>query len=193
MILDILLPGLDGIEVVRRIREMSGVPVMMLSAKDEIAIKLEALNLGADDYLTKPFGIEELLARVGAILRRSGGPTLLGMTGSYCCGELNVDLDKSEVIRSGNSVKLSRREWEVLRIFVKYTGKVVNHRMLLQQAWGPEYGDEGDYVRTYISRLRKKLEPEPDRPRYILTERGMGYRLINPVGSPYSTDRSNSA
>ena len=193
MILDILLPGLDGIEVVRRIREMSGVPVMMLSAKDEIAIKLEALNLGADDYLTKPFGIEELLARVGAILRRSGGPTLLGMTGSYCCGELNVDLDKSEVIRSGNSVKLSRREWEVLRIFVKYTGKVVNHRMLLQQAWGPEYGDEGDYVRTYISRLRKKLEPEPGRPRYILTERGMGYRLINPVGSPYSTDRSNSA
>ena len=190
VILDIILPGMDGIEVMRRIRETSAVPVMMVSAKAELATKLEALNLGADDYLTKSFGVEELLARVRTILRRSGGPSPPGITGTYNWGDLEVDLDKSEVVGAGKPVKLSAREWAVLRIFVKYIGKVVTHRMLLQQAWGPEYGDERDYVRTYVTRLRKKLESEPGMPRYILTERGIGYRLVNPDVSLVNPDQS---
>ena len=179
-ILDILLPGYDGIELVRRIRETSGVPIMMISAREEVATKLEALELGADDYLTKPFSIEELLARIRSILRRSVGSAPPAMAGTYHCGDLDVDLERSEVVLSGESVKLSAREWAVLRTFIKYVGKVVTQRVLLQQVWGPEYGDEGDYVRTYVTRLRRKLEPEPQRPRYILTERGMGYRLVSP-------------
>ena len=182
IILDILLPGVDGMELVRRIRGLSGVPIMMVSGKDEIDRKLEALDLGADDYLTKPFSVEELLARVRAILRRSAPATSLDATGTYHCDDLEVDLDRSEITRSGAEVKLSAREWAVLRTFVKHVGRVVSHRMLLQQAWGPEYGDEGDYVRTYVTRLRKKLEPEPQNPRYIVTERGMGYRLVSPSG-----------
>ena len=182
VILDILLPGVDGMELVHRIRALSAVPIGMISAKEGVGTKLEALDLGADDYLTKPFSIEELLARVRAISRRSDNSVALVITGSYHCDELYVDLDKSEVVRSGEGVKLSAREWAVLRIFVKYVGKVVTHRMLLQQAWGPEYADEGDYVRTYVTRLRKKLEPEPRIPRFILTERGIGYRLVSPDG-----------
>ena len=179
VVLDILLPGDDGIEITRRIRELSGVPIMMVSAREDLEVKLEALNLGADDYMTKPFSVEELLARVRTILRRSRDPEASWSTGSYHQGDLNVDLGRSEVLSCGSPVKLSAREWAVLRIFVKYAGKVVTQRRLLQQAWGPEYGDEGDYVRTYVTRLRRKLEPEPARPRYILTERGIGYRLAN--------------
>ena len=164
VILDILLPGMDGIGLVRRIRGMSEVPIMMISAKEEVDTKLEALDLGADDYLPKPFSVEELLARVRAILRRSDGATLREASGTYHCDELEVDLDKSEVVRSGKEVKLSAREWAVLRIFIKYEGRVVTHRMLLQQAWGPEYGDEGDYVRTYVARLRKNWSRNPKCP-----------------------------
>ena len=166
VILDILLPGLDGMELVRRIRELSGVPIMMVSGREEVDAKLEALDLGADDYLTKPFSVEELLARVRAILRRSSSTNDTDVMGTYQNDGLEVDLERSEVMASGAEVKLSAREWAVLRTFVKYAGKVVTHRILLQQAWGPEYGDEGDYVRTYVTRLRKKLEPEPQNPRY---------------------------
>ena len=180
VILDIMLPGVDGIELLARAREMSRAPIMMISAKEELDTKLEALDLGADDYLTKPFSIDELLARVRCLLRRSAVPSPSQMPGFYHCGDLNVDLDRSEVVRSGEPVKLSAREWAVLRTFVKYVGKVVTQRMLLQQVWGPEYGDEGDYVRTYVTRLRKKLEPKPQNPQYILTERGIGYRLVSP-------------
>ena len=185
VILDILLPGVDGMELVRRIRGSSGVPIMMVSGKEEVNTKLEALDLGADDYLTKPFSVEELLARVRAILRRCDTINPMDAMSIYQCEDLEVDLDRSEVTRSGEEVKLSAREWAVLRTFVKYVGKVVSHRMLLQQAWGPEYGDEGDYVRTYVTRLRKKLEPEPQNPRYIVTERGMGYRLVSPSAGRY--------
>ena len=184
VILDVLLPGASGIEMVRRIRGRSKVPIMMVSARAEMNTKLEALDLGADDYLTKPFGIDELLARVRAILRRSAGTIPPRMAGKYRCGDLEVDLDKPELVRSGVLVKLSALEWAVLRTFITHAGKVVTPRTLLQQAWGPEYGDEGDYVRTYVTRLRKKLEPEPQKPRYILTERGIGYRLVEPATSP---------
>ena len=176
MILDIRLPGSDGMELVRWIRGTSTVPIMMVSAMDEIATKLEALDLGADDYLTKPFSVEELLARVRCLLRRSSGGEPADVAGIYHCG----DLDRTEVSMKGSFIKLSAREWAVLRTFIKYMGKVVTQRMLLQQVWGPEYGDEGDYVRTYVTRLREKLEPEPHNPRYILTERGIGYRLVSP-------------
>ena len=179
IILAFSLPEINGIELLRRIREISEVPIMMVSAKSDVTTKLEALEQGADDYLTKPFGIEELLARVRAILRRSTTANSSHVTSTYHRGDLVVDLEQSEVVRSGKLVKLSAREWAVLRIFVKNVGKVVTHRMLLQQAWGPEYGDEGDYVRTYVTRLRKKLEPDPPRPQYILTERGIGYRLAS--------------
>ena len=180
VILDILLPGVDGIELVRRIRETSGVPIIMVSAREAVDTKLEALDLGADDYLTKPFSIEELLARVRSILRKSTDSMPLQMMGAYHCGDLDVDLSRTEVMRGGEAVKLSVREWAVLRTLIKYAGGVVTHRMLLQQVWGPEYGDEGDYGRTYVTRLRKKLEPEPTRPRYLVTERGIGYRLVSP-------------
>ena len=180
VVLDILLPGDDGIEITRRIREVSGVPIMMVSAREDMEVKLEALNLGADDYMTKPFSVEELLARVRTILRRARGPDASWSAGTYHRGDLDVDLERSEVFSYGIPVKLSAREWAVLRTFVKYAGKVVTQRRLLQLAWGPEYGDEGDYVRTYVTRLRRKLEPEPSRPRYILTERGIGYRLASP-------------
>ena len=189
IILDIVLPGVDGMELVRRIRGLSGVPIMMVSGKEEVDTKLEALDLGADDYLTKPFSVEELLARVRAILRRSAPATPMDSMRTYHCDDLEVDLDRSEITRSGAEVKLSAREWAVLRTFVKYVGRVVSHRMLLQQAWGPEYGDEGDYVRTYVTRLRKKLEPEPQNPRYIVTERGMGYRLVSPSGRSKADNR----
>ena len=187
MLLDILLPGVDGIDLVRRIRETSGVPIIMISGKDEVATKLEALDLGADDYLTKPFSIEELLARVRAALRRSNGTVPSEIEGSYHCGYLDVDLGRSEVALKGTLVKLSSREWAVLRTFIRYVGKVVTHRMLLQQVWGPEYGNEGDYIRTYVARLRRKLEPLPHSPQYLLTERGIGYRLVNPNGPYYNT------
>ncbi len=186
VILDILLPGVDGIELVRRIRSISGMPITMVSAKEAVDTKLEALDMGADDYVTKPFSIEELLARARCILRRSVDGAPLEMAVSYRCGDLDVDLDRSEVVRSGEPVKLSAREWAVLRTFIKYVGKVVSQRMLLQQVWGPEYGDEGDYVRTYVTRLRKKLEPESHSPRYLLTERGMGYRLVSPQRRVYA-------
>ena len=181
VILDILLPGIDGMELLRRIRATSGVPIMMISSKEEMDAKLEALDLGADDYLTKPFSVEEMLARVRAVLRRSNVSSPIEVPRNYHWR----DLDKSEVVSSGKEVKLSAQEWAVLRIFVKYVGKVVTQRMLLQQAWGPEYGDEGDYVRTYVTRLRKKLEPDPHLPRYILTERGIGYRLASPGRNSY--------
>ena len=184
-ILDILMPGLDGIELLRRLRDRSSVPILMVSAKADVAAKLETLDLGADDYLTKPFSVEELLARVRAVLRRAESPNPQEMSGSYISGDLAVYLDRSEVFRGGDQVKLSAQEWAVLRFLVKYAGRVVTQRKMLQHVWGPEYGDEGDYVRTYITRLRKKLEPEPHVPRYILTERGIGYRLVNPNGPPY--------
>ena len=180
VLLDILMPGIDGMELLRRIRDMSGVPIMMISSKEEMEAKLEALALGADDYLTKPFNVDEMLARVRAVLRRSNGSSPQEAPKRYHYDSLDVDLENSEVVSSGKGVKFSAQEWSVLRVFVKYVGKVVTQRMLLQQAWGPEYGDEGDYVRTYVTRLRKKLEPEPGVPRYILTERGIGYRLVNP-------------
>ena len=183
VILDIMMPGPDGLEVTRQIRQVSQVPILILSALDETTSKLTALDLGADDYLTKPFRIEELLARTRAILRRTA-PAVNGASmqasWNYRSGQLFVDLDGLRVVTHGCSKRLTPREWALLRVFIKYAGQVVAPRTLLKEAWGPDYGDEGDYVRTYVNRLRRKIEPDLQQPRYLLLERGLGYRLVEP-------------
>ena len=178
VILDLVLPGVSGMDIVVAIRTGSQVPIVMLSGRTDAGIKREALDLGADDYVTKPFDVGELLARVRALLRRAASRAAFPEgKESYVLGDLKVDLGRSEITRCGMSVKLSAQEWAVMRAFVRHAGRILSSRSLLQQAWGPEYGDEGDYVRTYVTRLRRKLEPDPSRPRVIVTERGLGYRL----------------
>lgn len=180
IILDVMMPGIDGVSAARQVHSFSRVPIIMLSVRSDAGIKATALDVGADDYLAKPFDIEELMARVRAILRRSV-PYRSEQTGQiYQSEELSIDLESSLVTLGGRPVKLTPREWSVLRVLVKYVGQVVTPRQLLQEAWGPEYGNEGDYVRAYITRLRRKLEPEPKSPRYILLEWGLGYRLADP-------------
>ena len=180
VILDIVMPGINGLEVASRVREVSTIPIMMLSVRDEASAKLAALDLGADDYVTKPFRIEELLARVRAILRRTNQAKTAGLQpGSFFrYGDLTIDLDRLQAAVNNIKIHLTHHEWAILRILLRHAGKVISPRQLLQEAWGPEYGDEGDYIRTYITRLRKKLEVDPRDPRYILTERGLGYRLV---------------
>ena len=181
VILDINMPEPDGLEVTRQIRLVSQVPIMILSIYDETSSKLNALDLGADDYLTKPFRVDELLARTRAILRRTAPAAKEEFTPStwnYRSGGLFVDLDGLRVISHDCGKQLTPREWALLRVFIKYAGRVVAPRTLSQEAWGQDYGDEGDNVRTYVNRLRRKIEPEPKRPRYLLLERGLGYRLV---------------
>ena len=181
VILDIMMPGPDGLETTRQIRQFSQVPILILSVRGDTASKLTAPDLGADDYLTKPFEIEELLARVRAILRRttpSAGKKPIRSVWNYRSGGLYVDLDGFRIVSHDRSLKLTPREWAILRVFVKYAGRVVTPRTLLQEVWGPEFGDEVDYVRTYVSRLRRQREPERQQPRYLLLEHGLGYRLV---------------
>ena len=177
VVLDLVMPGADGFEVAKGILAVDRVPILFLSARKELACKLTALNLGADDYLTKPFWDDELTARIRAILRRACGEGDAGSAHTYRLGGVLIDLWENRVTCDHSPVKLTRHEWAVLRALIKNSGKIVSPRQLLQEVWGPEYGDEGDYVRTYIGRLRKKLEPDPSHPQYILLERGMGYRL----------------
>lgn len=180
IILDVIMAGMDGVTVASRVRSFSSVPIMMLSVQSDSNIKATALNAGADDYLTKPFDPDELMTRVRAILRRSA-PYQTVLTGQiYQVGGLSIDLRKSLANLGEKPVKLTPREWAVLKVLVKYAGQVVTPRQILQEAWGPEYGDEGDYIRAYVTRLRRKLEPNPKVPRYILLEWGVGYRLADP-------------
>jgi two-component system KDP operon response regulator KdpE len=183
LILDLMMPRMDGLEVCRRVREQSTVPIIVLTALDAERDKVAALDLGADDYLTKPFGVEELLARVRAVLRRtqweSGTPAPPAL-GARRFGEIEVDLDRRTVRRSGEEVRLSPTEFALLEQLVTQAGKVLTHRWLLQRVWGPEYGGEVEYLRVYLNRLRQKLEPDPAHPRYLLTEPGVGYRFVAP-------------
>ncbi len=177
LILDIMMPRMGGLEVLRRVRERSTIPIIILTALDEEADKVEAFELGADDYLTKPFGVVELMARVQAVLRRSTwtAPVEVSLTRSY--GDLKIDLEDRLVFFKGNKVLLSPTEFTLLEQLVVNANKVLSHRMLLQKVWGAEYGNETEYLRVYMGRLRRKLETDPANPRYFLTEPGIGYRF----------------
>jgi two-component system, OmpR family, KDP operon response regulator KdpE len=178
IILDLGLPDMDGVEVLRRLREWTKVPVIILSVRDREDDKVTALDSGADDYVTKPFGIGELLARMRVALRKSiqESPTPV-----YRVDGLEVDLEHRRVAVQGKEVQLTATEYDLLRLLVNHAGKVLTHNQILRQIWGPGYVEQPHLLRVNISNLRRKIEPEPTRPRYILTELGVGYRLkINP-------------
>ncbi len=177
IILDLMMPHLDGLEVTRRLREVSTVPIIVLSALDEESDKVRAFDLGADDYLTKPFGVEELLGRVKAVLRRARWATA-GVQGERLVrGEICVDLENHRVTVSGREISLTPTEYNLLVFLMRNAGKVLSHQLILQQVWGPQYGNEAEYLRVYIGRLRRKIEADPLHPRYLHTEHGLGYRF----------------
>jgi two-component system KDP operon response regulator KdpE len=174
VIMDIGLPGIDGIEATRRIRAWSAIPIIVLSVRDAHADKVAALDAGADDYVTKPFAIEEVLARIRAVSRRVRPPQESEPVLSF--GDLEVDLVKRRVRRGGEAVHLTPTEYALLEALVTNSGKLLTHRWLLQKVWGTGYSEESHYLRVFVAGLRKKLEAEPQRPRWILTEPGVGYR-----------------
>ena len=180
VLLDIGLPGLDGFEVLRRIREFSDVPVVMLTARDDAMDKVKGLELGADDYVTKPFNHLELMARVKAVLRRHDMPAPASRAPSFRSGDLEMDFARQEVRLHGERLELTPTEYNLLYHLVRNAGHVMTHATLLAKVWGREYVDEVDYVRVYIRRLRDKLGDDPDEPRFIRTERGLGYRFLPP-------------
>ena len=176
VILDLLLPDGTGTEVCRELRTWCEAPIVLVSAVGDEDEKIAALDAGADDYVTKPFAIGELLARLRAVLRRAGpagGPVLE-------VGELEVDLERSLVTMAGAPVHLTPNEFRILRLLAQNEGKLLTHRTILREVWGPAYGDESNYLHVYLSQLRRKIEPDPARPRYLLTEPGAGYRLVAP-------------
>jgi two-component system KDP operon response regulator KdpE len=177
VLLDVAMPGMDGFETLRRLREFSDVPVIMLTARDDVLSKVKGLELGADDYVTKPFDHLELLARVKTLLRRLDMPRPISRAPSFRSGDLTVDFGAREVRLKGEVVPLTAVEYKLLYHLVRNAGRVLRHETLLAKVWGREYVDELDYLRVYIRRLRRKLEPDPEHPRHIITERGLGYRF----------------
>ncbi len=180
VLLDIGLPDLDGFEVLRQVRAFSDVPVLMLTARDDTLDKVKGLELGADDYVTKPFNHLELLARVRAVLRRLDMPAPSSRAPSFRAGDLEVDFARGEARLAGRSLELTPTEYKLLYHLVRNAGHVLTHGTLLAKVWGREYVDEVDYLRVYVRRLRAKLGDDPDHPRYIRTERGLGYRFLAP-------------
>ena len=178
VLLDVGLPGIDGYEVLRQIRAFSDVPVVMLTARDDAMDKVKGLELGADDYVTKPFNHLELMARVKAVLRRLEMPAPASRVPSFKSGELEVDFAKQEARLDGTRLELTPTEYKLLYHLVRNAGHILEHGTLLAKVWGREYVDEVDYIRVYIRRLRDKLGDDPDQPRYIRTERGLGYRFL---------------
>jgi two-component system KDP operon response regulator KdpE len=176
ILLDLGLPDVDGLELIEQVRAYAATPIVVLSARGAERDKVRALDLGADDYLTKPFGIEELLARVRVALRHAARPSS-GAAAIFRCGDLAVDLERRQVSVASREVKLTPTEYSLLRAFIAHPDKVLTRRMLLQEVWGPEYGAEGHYLHVYMASLRRKLEADPQRPRYLLTEPGVGYRF----------------
>ena len=178
IILDLGLPDRSGLDVIREVRRRSAVPIIVLSVRSDERAKVEALDLGADDYVTKPFGMAELMARLRAALRHAY--QVKGELSVFASGELKVDLVRRQVRCAGQEVRLSPKEFELLRHLVAHAGKVVTHRQLLREVWGPAQAEEVQYLRVFIRGLRQKLEPDPTRPTHILTELGVGYRLQLP-------------
>ncbi|HEV2662700.1 MAG TPA: response regulator transcription factor [Ktedonobacteraceae bacterium] len=178
VILDIMMPGMDGLEVCRRIRQRSTVPIIILTALGEETDKIAALDQGADDYLTKPFGVGELMARVKAVLRRNHWADEPASVGTQRFGELEIDFEQRRVWKAGTLVKLSPTEFALLQELALNPGKIFTHEALLRRVWGTEYRSESEYLRVYIGRLRRKLENDPARPAHILTEAGIGYYMV---------------
>jgi two-component system KDP operon response regulator KdpE len=183
MVLDLNLPELDGLEVCRRVRAWSAVPILVLSVREEEADKVAALDLGADDYLTKPFGVDELMARVRALLRRTGqgspGPL------RFSDGTLDIDLSSHTITRGGKEIHLTRTEWSLVEALAQHPGKLLTHSWLLDRVWGAGYEGDVDVLRVFVSQLRRKIEEDPRRPRIVVTDPGIGYRwLLRPSEPP---------
>ncbi|MFJ4778874.1 response regulator [Streptomyces sp. NPDC088762] len=178
VLLDLGLPDMDGIEVIKGLRGWTRVPILVLSARHTSDEKVEALDAGADDYVTKPFGMDELLARLRAAVRRAepaagpGGGEVIVETPAF-----SVDLAAKKAVREGRDVRLTPTEWHLLEVLVRNSGKLVSQKQLLQEVWGPSYGTESNYLRVYMAQLRRKLEADPSHPRHFITEPGMGYRF----------------
>lgn len=177
ILLDLGLPDLEGGEVIRRVREWTATPIIILSARDQEQVKVAALDLGADDYVTKPFGINELLARIRTALRHAARPEGEGAESVFTFGDVRLDLGRRQVSVSGKAVHLTPIEYKLLMTLIRHAGKVLTHRQLLKEVWGPLHVDEGHYLRVYMRQLRNKLEVNPAHPRHLLTELGVGYRL----------------
>ena len=177
IILDLLLPDGSGTDVCRELRRWTQAPIIVVSAVGEEAEKIAALDAGADDYVTKPFAIGELLARLRAALRRAGPSSEPVLE----IGQLVIDLEKRTVTMAGETVHLTPHEFELLRLLAANEGKLLTHKTILREVWGPAYQQESSYIHVFVSQLRRKLEPDPARPRYILTEPGAGYRLVDPT------------
>jgi two-component system, OmpR family, KDP operon response regulator KdpE len=179
ILLDMNMPGIGGLETCRQIRAQSEIAIVMLTVRDSESDKVEALDAGADDYITKPYNAPELLARIRAALRRT--PWTHGPTGRVTLGSVEIDFDTRQITSRGRHVRLTPKEFELLRYFVSHPNKVLSHRELLQAVWGPDYGDQVDYLRVFVNQLRKKIEKSPSSPVYLLTEPWVGYRLQAPT------------
>lgn len=179
VVTDLSMPNMDGLELCRKLREISKVPIIVLSVRGEERTKIEALDAGADDYVTKPFGINELLARVRAALRRAISSAPLGTLPptTLNAGDINVDLEARTVRVKDREIHLTPKEYELLVYFLQHAGKVLTHRTLLGAVWGGNYTEQGEYLRVFVGQLRKKIEPDASKPHYILTEPWVGYRF----------------
>jgi two-component system, OmpR family, KDP operon response regulator KdpE len=174
VVLDLGLPDMEGVEVIKGLRGWLSVPIIVLSARHASDEKVEALDVGADDYVTKPFGMDELLARLRAAVRRSAPAEEAAVVETE---SFTVDLAAKKVVRGGGDVRLTPTEWHVLEVLVRNAGRLVSQQQLLREVWGPAYENETNYLRVYLAQLRRKLEPDPARPRHLITEPGMGYRF----------------
>jgi two-component system, OmpR family, KDP operon response regulator KdpE len=179
VLLDLVLPDGSGVDVCREVREWSHVPIVVVSALGDEREKVRALDAGADDYVTKPFGSQELAARLRAVLRRTADVGTESPT--ITVGDLTIDLADRRVERGGEQIHLTPIEFDLLRVLAQNRGRLVTHKQLLQEVWGPAYGEETHYLRVHVAHIRRKLEPDPARPRYVVTEPGVGYRLIEPA------------
>jgi two-component system KDP operon response regulator KdpE len=175
VLLDIIMPKMDGFEVCKRLRSLYSVPIIMLSARGDMADKVQCLNLGADDYITKPFGLEELVARIQAVLRRSQAKGPGQDLHVFIQDSLEIDFTTRQVTVNGREIKLTATEYNLLQELVAHAGQILSHRDLLMNVWGPEYKIEREYLHVYIGRLRAKIEPDPKKPRYIINVPGKGY------------------
>ena len=181
VITDLYMPHMDGVELCRRVRESSNVPIIVLSVKGEERTKVDALDSGADDYVTKPFGIDELMARVRAALRRAGGSAATEVIASFEAGDFRVDMDARRVHTHGREVRLTPKEFDLFVYMARHPNRVLTHAALLEAVWGEASQEQPEYLRVFMGQLRKKLEPDPSTPRYLVTEPWVGYRF-NPRG-----------